>query len=168
MAYRISLIANRKRQAWLLFIVFLLLVNLSGCATIKETAKCVAGVSTKVLEDGRKDAIKKTFNCDHNTCYNKALEKLKQIGTYIYAEDRKKQMIAVYVHKATEPETATSENEFTITDTTPVGIFFKEIDAKNTQIEVSSPSTSAKEFISTKIFSALEREPEEGKSDEKK
>ena len=168
MAYRISLIANRKRQVWLLVIGYWLLVSLSGCATIKETAKCVAGVSTKVLEDGRKDAIKMNLGCQYNECYSKVLEKLKQIGTYIYAEDRKKQMIAVYLHETAEPETATSETEFTITDTTPVGIFFKEIDAKNTQIEVSSPSTYAKEFISTKIFSALEPEPKEGESYEKK
>jgi len=153
---------------FLLTTYYLLLTTLGGCATIKETAKCVVGVSTKVLEDGRKDAIKKTFNCDHNNCYNKTLEKLKQIGTYIYAEDRKKQMIAVYLHKADETKTTVTKTGFTITDTTPVGIFFKEIDAKNTQIEVSSPSTYAKEFISTKIFSALEPEPEEGKSDEKK
>jgi hypothetical protein len=143
-------------------------ILMMGCATIKEAAKCVKGVSTKVLEDGRKDAIKMTLGCQYSECYSKVLEKLKQIGTYIYAEDRKKQMIAVYLHKAAEPETATSETEFTITDTTPVGIFFKEIDAKNTQIEVSSPSTYAKEFISAKIFSALEPEPKEEESYEKK
>ena len=136
------------------FLVFAFcILNFIGCATIKEAAKCVKGVSTKVLEDGRKDAIKKTFNCDHSICYNKALEKLKQIGAYIYAEDKKQEMFAVYVSE---------------TDTTPVGIFFKEIDAKNTQIEVSSPSTYAKEFIATKISSALEPELKKEVSYEKK
>jgi hypothetical protein len=163
-----GIMRSLQKKTFLLATYYLLLATLGGCVTIKEAAKCVAGVSTKVLEDGRKDAIKKTFNCDHTTCYNKTLEKLKQIGTYIYAEDRKKQMIAIYVHKATEPETATNETEFTITDTTPVGIFFKEIDAKNTQIEVSSPCTYAKEFISTKIFSTLKPEPKEDESYEKK
>jgi hypothetical protein len=132
---------------WFVILIFnIYILNFIGCARIKEIAKSVAGVSTKVLEDGRKDAIKKTFNCDHNTCYNKVLEKLKQIGAYIYAKDKRQEMLAVYV---------------SITDTTPVGIFFKELAAKNIQIEVSSPSTYAKEFISTKIFLALEPEPKE-------
>jgi hypothetical protein len=49
-------------------------------------------------------------------------------------------MIAIYVSE---------------TDTTPVGLFFKEIDKSNTQVEVSSPSTYAKELISEKVFKLL-------------
>jgi len=115
-------------------------VLISGCASLKETAKGMAGVSTKILEDGRKEAISKTFNYDYNTCYNKVELILKQTGSYMYAQDRKKSMIAVYVSEQ---------------DTTPVGIFFKEIDANNIQIEVSSPSTYAKETIAKSLFSAL-------------
>jgi hypothetical protein len=153
MAYSIWHIAYGKKQARLLTVAYVLCLSLLGCATIKETAKGIAGVSTTVLEEGRKDAIIKTFNYDYNTCYNKVEGILKQIGAYIYAKDKKQEMLAVYVSE---------------TDTTPVGIFFKEIDAKNTQIEVSSPSTYAKEFISAKIFSALEPEPKEEESYEKK
>jgi len=40
-------------------------------------------------------------------------------------------------------------------DTTCVGIFFTEIDANNTQVEVSSPSTSAKGDIATQLFAKL-------------
>ncbi len=116
--------------------------NFIGCATVKETAKGIAGVSTKVLEDARKDAVIKKFNYDYNTCYNKVEGILTQIGAYIYAKDNKKQMIAIYVSEA---------------DTTPVGLFLKAIDANNTQIEVSSPSTYAKEFIAKSVFLALEK-----------
>ena len=42
-------------------------------------------------------------------------------------------------------------------DTTPVGIFFKEIDANNTQMEVSSPSKFAKEFIAKRVFSTFDK-----------
>jgi hypothetical protein len=137
--------------------IFSFMILISGCATIKEDAKKVLGVSTKALEEGRKNAVSKTFNCDYNSCYNKTQEILKDIKAYIYAQDTKKQMIAVYV----------SED-----DTTPVGIFFKEADAKNTQLEVSSPSSYAREFISAKLFTALEERlnptQKEGKSDEKK
>jgi hypothetical protein len=118
-----------------------LLFTLFGCASIKETAKGMAGISTKALEDNRGSAIVKSFNYDYFTCYTKALGILEQVGAYIYEKDVKKHMIAIYVSEI---------------DTTPVGIFFKETDAKNIQVEVSSLSTYAKELIASKLFSVLE------------
>lgn len=141
--------------SFLIWIPFVILT--SGCASIKEVAKGIAGVSTKVLEDNRKDAIKKTFNYDYNTCHSKVKLALKEIGSYIYAEEPKKNMVAIYVSEA---------------DTTPVGLFFKEIDKYNTQIEVSSPSTYAKEAVAKNVFSVLEGtykpKAEKGQPDEKK
>jgi len=126
-------------QSLKLFLIPLFL--LGGCATVKEGAKGVLGVSTKALEDSRKEAMSKTFNCDYNTCFSRAQEILKDMRTYIYARDTKKNLIAVYASEQ---------------DTTPVGIFFKVIDATNTKIEVSSPSTYAKESIAQRFFSSLE------------
>jgi hypothetical protein len=120
---------------------FAILTN--GCALITETAKGIAGVSTKVLEDNRKSAITRSFNYDYFSCYTQTLDILKRTYAYIYVQDIRKHMIAVYV------------SEY---DTTPVGLFFKEIDANHTQIEVSSPSTYAKEFIADNIASVLEKE----------
>ena len=133
-----------KSKILILSMVFslCLMVSLTGCGTIKETTKCIAGVSTKALEKGRKSAIKKAFNYDYFTCYTKTLEILKRLNAYIYTQDIKKQIIAIYVSQS---------------DTTPVGFFFKEIDQNTTQIEVSSPSTYAKEYFSAKLFSALEK-----------
>ncbi|MDD5730965.1 MAG: hypothetical protein PHN57_07565, partial [Candidatus Omnitrophica bacterium] len=42
-------------------------------------------------------------------------------------------------------------------DTTPVGLFFDEIEKNRTTVEVSSPSSYAKELISNKIFAGLEK-----------
>ena len=120
-----------------------LVVNLIGCATLKETAKGIAGVSTKVLEEGRKDAIIKIFSCDSDTCYDRVKEMFNRTGSYIYARDTKKQMLAIYVAE---------------TDTTPVGIFFEGLDANNTRIEVSSPSIYAKELIAEQILRMFEPE----------
>jgi len=125
----------------LISIVCSLLISLSGCARIKETTKCAAGVSTKVLEDTRKDAVRKTFNYDYKSCYDRAKEILIAEEAYIYAQDMEKHMIAIYVSRQ---------------DTTPVGVFFKETSPASTEIEVSSPSTYAKEFIAQKLFTALE------------
>jgi hypothetical protein len=126
---------------WKLFAIWcLVLVIFPGCASIKETAKGIAAISTKALEDNRKDAVKKTFNYDYKTSYNKVKDILTETGSYIYAQNPKKHLIAIYV---------------SATDTTAAGIFFKEIDAAHTQIEVSSLSTYAKELIAKRISSAL-------------
>lgn len=120
---------------------FSCLFTLFGCVSLKETTRGFMGVSTKVLEDNRPSAITKTFNYDYFTCYTKTTDILKKIKAYTYSKDIKKHMIAIYVSEE---------------DTTPVGIFFKEIDAENTQVEIASPSTYAKELISSKLFSELE------------
>ena len=141
MAYRILLIAYRQKKVYLFAICCLLFAIFSGCATVIEGAKGVLGISTKSLEEGRKDAIAKSFNYDYSTCYAKTQAILKQIKAYIYAQDKKKSMIAIYV---------------SATDTTPVGLFFKEIDTNNTRIEVSSSSTYTKETIAKRLFAIME------------
>lgn len=123
----------------------LTLLLLTGCAAVKdaavEGAKSVAGVSTMALEDNRKNAIKKTFNYNADVCYNESKRILKNMGCYIYAQEPQKKMLAAYISEL---------------DTTPVGIFFKVVDADNAQVEVSSPSTFGKEFVSKRLFMALE------------
>jgi len=124
----------------LVICVFSLSILAISCATIKETAKGVSGISTKVLEDGRVNAITKNFSYDYFTSYTKSLDALKEMGAYIYKQRLKEHMIAVYVSKS---------------DTTPVGIFFKEVGPDNTQVEVSSPSLTAKGIISARLFKSL-------------
>jgi len=112
----------------------------SGCAAVTEGAKGVLGVSTRALEVGRKNALKETFAYNLDACYDKLKKGLLQRGCYIYALDPEQKMIAVYV---------------SYTDTTPVGVFFKKVDDNNTEVEVSSPSTWAKEFILRRAASIL-------------
>jgi hypothetical protein len=128
-----------KAKFFLIIFPFVSLL-LAGCAGMKECAKGIAGVSTKVLEDGRRDAVKKTFGLDYASCYTKVMDILTSGGAYIYAKND--HMIAIYVSEQ---------------DTTPVGLFFTEINKNATQIEISSPSSSAKEVISAKVFAGLEK-----------
>ncbi|MCX5710888.1 MAG: DUF3568 family protein [Candidatus Omnitrophica bacterium] len=139
----------------IIFLASLSSITLCGCSTVKELSKGALGVSTKVLEEGRKDAIKKDFNRDYDTCYKTTIDSLNKISAYIYADEPSKNMIAIYV---------------TETDTTPVGIFFKSINKDNTTIEVSSPSIYARELISGKIFLGMEGKlkDEKGKNEEPK
>lgn len=127
----------------LINVCYLVVMILSGCSTIKEMGKGFAGVSTQVLEDKRKDALKKSFALSYNDCYAKVKDILAKgdIVPYIYSEDSKKKLIAIYLAQD---------------DTTPVGIFFTEESAGNTLIEISSPSTYAREEIAKKIFTGID------------
>ena len=140
----------KRNTLFILIATFYILPTvLLGCATVKEIGKGFAGVSTKVLEDKRKDALKKSFLLDYPSCYAKVKEALKEDkkalkegeGIYIYSEDSQKKMIALYLSE---------------TDTTPVGIFFTEEAKNKTLIEVSSPSTYAKELVAKNIFTVID------------
>jgi hypothetical protein len=133
---------NNKKQIWLSIIGFGLAVSLLvGCAKMKEAVRSAAGISTQEIESSRGKSIKKVFKYDYFTCYAKTQDALKRIGAYVYAEDKEKDLIAIYVSQK---------------DTTPVGLFFQDIDNIHTQIEISSPSTFARDLIAEKIFANLE------------
>jgi hypothetical protein len=153
-----GIMLNHKSYHWIFFLILCLIIGIcAGCASFKEKFRGFMGVSTKVLEESRQDAITRAFNFDYNTCYDKVKAALKQTESYIYSEDKAKHMIAVYVSAS---------------DTTPVGLFFRDVDANNTEIQVSSPSTNAKEFVSKNVFSVLDgtykSKLEKGKPDENK
>ena len=123
-----------------LFSLFLIFCFLSGCCGIKEACRGFLGVSTKILEDTRKDALKKDFSGDFEVIHQKIKNALKSEGAYIYRDDPLQHLIALYLSEK---------------DTTPVGVFLTGIDKNNTRVEVSSPSTYAKELIAQVIFDSL-------------
>lgn len=125
------------KKVLVLFFIFSFL----GCAALKEGAKGIVGTSTKALEGARQDAIKKSFDYELGVCYDTVKEILLRNLAYVYAQDKKKGMLAIYISES---------------DTTAVGIFFTRVDGDTTEIEVSSLSTYAKEFISDMVFTALE------------
>lgn len=141
MIYCKSPITNRGPARLLIIGCWLIVILLCGCASMKGGIRAVTGCSTREVENSREKSIKKVFKYDYFTCYANVRKALIDIKAYIYAEDKKKDLIAIYV----------SEN-----DTTPVGLFFQEIDSLHTQIEVSSPSSFARDLIAEKIFSHLE------------
>jgi hypothetical protein len=157
---------NKKREeSMMVFMRYLIVTGVLGavtavflgCASIKEAGRGVAGISTKILEEKRDQASKKVFTYDYNTCYGKVKDILVKSGSYIYAEDTTKHLIAVYLSEE---------------DTTPVGIFLQELSKGETEVQVSSPSTFAKELILDKISSGLKEavkpQVKEEESNEKK
>jgi hypothetical protein len=104
---------------------------------LKEVCRGFEGTSTKILEEGRAAAFTKEIPCEYAQCYRLAKDILTRMQVYFYAEDTKKGMLAFYVSQE---------------DTTPVGVFVVSLDQDRTRIEVSSPSTAAKETVSKKLF----------------
>ncbi|MFA4989836.1 MAG: hypothetical protein WC576_03600 [Candidatus Omnitrophota bacterium] len=117
-----------------------LAVLVSGCVGPKEACKGFLGISTKVLEDGRQNALKKEFSCDLITCHNAVRSILKKNKSYIYADNLEKDMLAIYISEE---------------DTTPVGIFLTGTGKDRTLVEITSPSTYGKELIAKIIFTGL-------------
>ena len=116
--------------------------GLLGCASLKERvkegAKQFLAISTKEIENVRDEAIVRIVDCDYSSCYERVQQRLAAIGSYIYA--REKDLIAVYISE---------------TDTTPAGIFFKEIDGQKTELAIASPAKDTKEYLAENIFSAF-------------
>lgn len=130
-----------RKEVYLPILCVLFLV--AGCTTasFKERIKRILGTSTQEIEEARVDALKRTYPRDYDTCYTKTKEILKTAGSYIYADDGTKQMLAIYVSS---------------TDTTTVGIFFNRIAPDTTEIQVASPSSSTRDTLAAKLFSALD------------
>ena len=123
-------------------IVLCLFIAGTGCAGLAETARGIAGVSTKVLEDGRKSVAKKSYPVTYATCRETVDYVLSHNNVYIYARNEQKKMVAFYLSE---------------TDTTPVGVFFTVQGDAVTEVSVSSPSRYAKEFIVDKISARFDK-----------
>lgn len=126
-----------------ILLLLLALFFCAGCgAGLRENLRGIAGISTKTLEDNLPNAAVQEFNLGYGAAYSKTKSILKEINAFIYTLDESQKLIALYVSEK---------------DTTPVGIFFKEIGGGKVQLQVSSPSSYAKEFIAGKIFAGLEK-----------
>jgi len=126
------------KRAWIIVFLSYCAIALTGCASLKERAKEFLAISTGDIEDSRDRAIVKIVDYDYDSCYRKVEERLIEIGSYIYA--KRKDLIAVYISQK---------------DTTPAGIFFKQINGQKTQLEIASPAADTREYLADKIFSVL-------------
>lgn len=130
------------RELSVVIAAFFLGTVIFGCASVKEGTRGLLGVSTKNLLEKRPEALSRTFMLDYKSCSLAVEQAIKDMKAYVYARDKKNNLIAVYVSEE---------------DTTAVGIFLTTIDIDTIKVEVSSASTSAKELISQKLFQTLEK-----------
>jgi hypothetical protein len=122
-----------------LFLGYCVIV-MAGCACLKEGMRGFLGISTRDIENARDKAIVRVVDYDYSSCYRKVQARLVEIGSYIYA--KRKDLIAVYISSS---------------DTTPAGIFFKQLDEQKTELSITSPAADTREYLAEKILSALEK-----------
>lgn len=134
----------KKTIALVIAAVLVFLASGAGeCARPTEIFKAFFAVSTAELEDLRKNALVKVFDEDYPSCYERIKGIIKKMpDTSIYAE--KKGMIAVYCLSL---------------NSTPVGIFFTEVEPSRTKVELSSASTPAKNWVASNVFSGKVQDP---------
>jgi len=134
----------RQRHAAFFAVLCCAIAMGAGCAGLKESCRGIAGTSTKVLEDGRQNAVKRSYPADYAKCRETVDRVLAENKAYVYARSDAQKMIAFYLTDA---------------DTTPVGVFFTVRDESATDVEVSSPSRYAKESIADKIAAGFNEKP---------
>lgn len=144
-----------------------------GCAQLTEPLKVVWGSSTRALEEARSQAVKKTFLCQFDECFDSVIKivkgfkpetqegstplilgkadteeeenkEAKSVGLDLFIKDRKKRLIVVMGIPGS-------------VNTTEVGIFLTPVD-KKVVLEVSSLSQHAKSTVANIIFGELSKE----------
>lgn len=113
----------------------------AGCSHIQEAGKTFWGSSTRALEEARIDAIRKTYKCRYDECFDEVLRVAKEGSLYIHIADKGREYIVLMRIPGS-------------IDTTEVGIFFSDLGTK-TRVDISSLSPSAKQIAADIIFSAL-------------
>ncbi len=126
-------------------------VFISSCSFIVESVKKVAGVSTESLDKARASADIARFSCDIDECMDVVVGLSKSVGEGafvrskkfdIFREDRVGAVIVVMGVKGS-------------INTTEVGIFFSKYTSTQTQVDVSSLSSTARRTVSPAVFDAL-------------
>ncbi len=127
-------------------------VSFMGCSQAMETGKSVWGSSTAALEQARVNALRRTYVCTMDECFDAVLslanneEALKPETEKffdVFLKDRRKAHIVVM---------GIAGN----VNTTEVGIFFDDMGQDTIRIEISSLSSSAKTKVARAIFEELD------------
>ncbi len=163
-----------------LFILFLILFA-AGCAQVQEFPKIMWGSSTRALEEARVDALRKTYTCSFDECYEAVLQLDRQVSV-AGKVDVEHKMVTNEPKPVEDKAVVVDTGFFDVflkdrvkgvvvvmgivgnVDTTEIGIFFTRTSTDTTTIEISSLSSSAKRKVAEAVFKKLEEKfkPVEG------
>ena len=118
-------------------------LSLTGCSHVKEFTKKLWGSSTRALEDARIDAIRKSFACRYEDCFDEVLKIVKEENLYVFIKDKMREHIVLLEVPGS-------------VDTTEVGIFFTDYDDQ-TRVDISSLSEQARITVAGIVFPKLSK-----------
>ena len=116
-----------------------------GCSTLEFSR--LVGVGTRPFHEKGK-VYSATFTRNYFLCYDEALKILKGLQASFYRGERRKNFIITYGFDKVAPQCSES---------TEVAIFFTELGAFKTKVEVSSLNYYLSEFVSAEIFKELNK-----------
>ena len=123
-------------------IAVVIAVLLSGCSPL-EISRTVWGSSTRALEEARVNGIIKTYDATVERCYEEALKAAQEAEYEVFIQDKSRAVIVVMGIKGS-------------VNTTEVGVFFVEVNDRQTRIEISSLSTNAKRIVAKGLLHGLD------------
>lgn len=123
------------RKTVLIFILFL-----ASCSPFEISR--VVGIGTRPFKS-KGEVYKKTFNTDFFSSYKIVNEDLKGMGAQFYRGSRSKGFIIATNFDGIFKQCSSS---------TEVAIFFKELSAGMTEVEVSSLNHSLAQFVAGELF----------------
>ena len=127
-------------------IVILMLIFLSGCVSLENLPDYIAGTYVRQPAEGTGGRYIKTFDSAYEVLFDKAAERVEEIGGRIrYKSKRKGVIIAWYFDEVYRR----------CIDTTKVTVYFKEITSGKTQIDVACGNYGLARFVSEKLFPKL-------------
>jgi hypothetical protein len=128
-----------KKTSFLLVLVVLC----CGCAALKDAPLCIAGVSTRSLESGKKDSIYQVYPCGLTECFQSVVDISAKNGFLVFRKDPVRGLVVVMDIPGQ-------------VNTTEVGIFLTELsNDQGVRIDLSSRSTPAKRAVAKALFSEL-------------
>jgi len=139
---------GKCRRLMLILSLFLL-----GCSQTLEVGKVLWGSSKKALEEARVDAMRKTYACSYDECYEAVLSLNRE--NIVDTEEVHKGFFDIFMKDRMGGYIIVMGIVGNV-DTTEAGIFFSPAGVKTTIVEISSLSSSAKRKVSEAVFSRLD------------
>lgn len=144
---------DKVRRKIVLLLCLVLIYALSGCSYVSELSRVLWGSSTVALERSRIDGLSRIYNCSFEESFESVLSLARNED--ISEPLSGKKIFDVFIKDWLKSHIVVMGIEGNI-DTTEVGIFFSRRDFGQTNVEVSSRSSSAKRKAAKAVFDELD------------
>ena len=133
-----------------IIIVIISCIYISGCAWVVDFPRTAWGSSIRVLSDKRSDAETQTFSCKKEVCF----EIVEALTLPHGVKDENDDKFVLFANDPRGRYLIVMDVPGSV-NTTEVGIFFDELEAGQTKVDISSLSSRAKQAVAEIVFTKL-------------